>query len=288
MSQWFSFLSYFSQFLLVLSSHSNLKSFILLSLLFLSIFLLFHVSLHCFLFVNSLEFFLLMIEMIVILSVNVIFLSFQLISLWKNLVILAFLINLLLSFSLTSLLFLSDFLLSLSFLLLKNLSFSLSFISLGLLIHIDHSELLLLLSLFLLLFHSFSWFNYGLVLMTQWMFNMTFFKFIVKHLLFEKLVIFKNLFVLLSFLMKFAFLFKKFFKLSIFKIRSGNFVVQNTNLYIILSDIFLKDIHLLIDHFQRTLSQKLRVFRIYLSRPFRILKCIGFLSIRRWWLVIRR
>jgi len=88
--------------------------------------------------------------------------------------------------------------------------------------------------------------------------------------------------------MKFSFLFKKFFKLSIFKIRSDNFVVQNTNLNIVLSDILLKNTHLLVDHFQRALPKELRIFSIDLTRSFRILKSIRFLSIRRWGLIIRR
>lgn len=81
------------------------------------------------------------------------------------------------------------------------------------------------------------------------MFYLTFFKFVIEHLLFEKLMISQDFFILLFFLMKFLFFFEEFFKLCILEIGSDNFIVEDSNLFVVLLNIFLDDINLLIDHF---------------------------------------
>ena len=153
-------------------------------------------------------------------------------------------------------------------LLLKKLSSTLSFICLSFFVHIYHGKFFFLLSLFLLLFHSFSRLNNRLIFLTQWMSYLAFIQFTIKHLLFKKFMILENLLVLLSFLIKLLLFLEELFKLCIFKIRSDNFIIKETNLCVVLMNIFLQDVHLLINNFKWTFTKKLRVFRSELSRKF--------------------
>ena len=75
-----SFITNFSQFFFILSSHSHLKSFILLSLLLLPLFTFIYLRFHGFIFIYSLKFLLLFHKVLIIFSIDMVFLRLKLIS----------------------------------------------------------------------------------------------------------------------------------------------------------------------------------------------------------------
>ena len=100
--QRFSFVRNLSQFILILSCHSHLKSLVLFFLLLLPMHLLVGILDHGPVFVDILKFILLFHEMIVVLPVNIIFLGLEFISIVELVVVFQLLLILLLFIKLTS------------------------------------------------------------------------------------------------------------------------------------------------------------------------------------------
>ncbi len=119
-------MSDFPEFLFILPPHFHLKS-LIISLFALSSFLLFlRFSFHGSGFVDVLQLLLFLGKVVVILTIDMIFLGFELISVVENLVVLLFLFLFLLFFKFPQILSLSQFLLGLPFLKLQKLLFPFS------------------------------------------------------------------------------------------------------------------------------------------------------------------